>query len=670
MLALALSLAATAPPPAVVDHDKPPPGAVARIGETRFRVVGGSVHLSADGKEVIVAGPDDVRLLDPATGCILATIPVQGNQLTGLAYDPKNGRLTLLGHAGPPERAGPDDYALWAVDVPAREVGRPVPLPPFGTDLPFRWAATPDGSRVVTGGSQSLRVWDGRTADRLAAISRADWPGAILALPDGKVLVCNRGAAELWDGTADGKPRRLAAPAKATFPEFPAAAAAAGGRAYLGGDGAVLVYDAATGEPKAPLAVGRKVRALAVTADGKTLAVALDGPKPGGVAVWDLTTGKELRRLPVGRGYVHRLTWSADGARLAAVVGGRLWVWDATTGEPVTPPPAGHDGPVDRVAFAADGRLVTGGFDTTVRVWDAATGQPGPPLELSNAVRAVAVSPDGALVAGSGGGDDLRIWDSKTGAVRHMLPGNGRLGGGEVLGFSPDGKRLVTWGRTLRLRVWDPATGQKLADHPTYLDGETTWSEDDQREATGTLSFRPFALSADASRLAARFGHEFRVYDTATGKELPRFDFPPAGAGGLAFAPDGKRLAVSGVAEGKSITPPDGSEKLLQAEVHPLTVRDVEAGKVVWEAKAAGKWAEAVAFSPDGKTLAVLAEAAGKGPGVQWFDAATGKEQGRIAVAPPQRLNGLAFAFDAGGRRVAIPLADGTVGVYELKERK
>ncbi|KAF2621718.1 WD40 repeat-like protein [Macroventuria anomochaeta] len=91
-------------------------------------------------------------------------------------------------------------------------------------------------------------------------------------------------------------------------------------------------------------------------------------------------------------------------------------VWDAKTGQPVhtlnfsrniVRPTHILNDHIDRyssVAFSAAGdRLALASWDKTVRVWDAKTGQPLHTLELTNRVRKVAFSRDGAHLKTSRG---------------------------------------------------------------------------------------------------------------------------------------------------------------------------------------------------------------------------------------------------------------------------
>ena len=53
-------------------------------------------------------------------------------------------------------------------------------------------------------------------------------------------------------------------------------------------------------------------------------------------------------------------------------------------------------------------------------------------------VRAVAISPDGRLIAAGGGGGIIRLWDASAGTEIHELKGH--TGSVNSLAFLPDGK--------------------------------------------------------------------------------------------------------------------------------------------------------------------------------------------------------------------------------------
>jgi WD40 repeat protein len=75
---------------------------------------------------------------------------------------------------------------------------------------------------------------------------------------------------------------------------------------------------------------------------------------------------------------------------------------------------AGHTDAVRGVAFSPDGALLaTTGDDATVRLWDVATGQPhGQPLTgHTDAVTGVAFSPDGRLLATASNDRTVRLWN-------------------------------------------------------------------------------------------------------------------------------------------------------------------------------------------------------------------------------------------------------------------
>jgi WD40 repeat protein/S1-C subfamily serine protease len=166
--------------------------------------------------------------------------------------------------------------------------------------------------------------------------------------------------------------------------------------------------------------------------------------KDSAVRVWDVETGREVRRLEGHKGRVLSVDVSSDGRRVLTGGDTSVILWDAGTGK-VLRRFEGHTGLISRVSFLPDGqRAVSSSFDRSIRLWDLSTGKQihrfdGHPREVTW----FAVSPDGRrLLSSDYNGHELRLWD-----LDKREPTD-RVDLGSIAptrgSFSPDG-RFAVW---------------------------------------------------------------------------------------------------------------------------------------------------------------------------------------------------------------------------------
>jgi len=125
---------------------------------------------------------------------------------------------------------------------------------------------------------------------------------------------------------------------------------------------------------------------------------------------------------------------------------------------------AGHDGPLGAVAVSPDGRLVaTGGWDGLVRLWDAPRGEAvGEPLTAhTDTVSTCAFSPNGALLASGSWDGTVVLWDVPAGRRRPVTLA-AHTDWVTAVAFADAGRLLVTTSSDERIRVWDAREGTCL----------------------------------------------------------------------------------------------------------------------------------------------------------------------------------------------------------------
>jgi RNA polymerase sigma factor (sigma-70 family) len=284
--------------------------------------------------------------------------------------------------------------------------------------------------------------------------------------------------------------------------------------------------------------------------------------------------------------------------------------------------------------------LFSGGNDGKVRCWDLATGKPLRTFQRQkvygnelDSLTAIALCPKGKVLAAAWAGG-LQLWD--VGTAKEIVAFREPL---YSLAFTPDGRTLVCGGGDGAVRVWDVAAGKELRrllwqkGAISYLaclpNGQTFITAEFSGIAgltvhggdlvTGEARFHffrgpdpPLGLSPDGKVLAVGGVGKpgMRVLDVKTGKERFRVAEHKAGVIAVAFSPDGKTVASTG---------PDETIRLWEL----ATGKEIR--KVTWrEAPVLLRGANArLAFSPDGKMLA----SAGYSSIIRLWDVATGKQR-------------------------------------------
>jgi WD40 repeat protein len=461
---------------------------------------------------------------------------------------------------------------------------------------------------------------------------------------------------------------------------------------------AVSLWDVATGKrlrrAKGPLragpwGIGDEITTV-TCAGGKLLAAATLAKS---TCLWDLATGKEVPLEEPPRDW-WRPTISPNGKWLAEADYPSIRLWKIASGKEIRGR-MGHTGAVYFAALCPDGKTVVSGGEHTLRLWDVASSKerrrfgPGTGRGLiyyaMHGVVTVCLAPDGKTLAQVALDNDqssvIYLWDTATGRkLRRFATGNYST---SILAFSPDGKTLASGD----MRVWDVATGKRL-----------------RRLRAGDKSAHCLAFSPDGKILAAGGNAFLGLWDVATGKQLRRLG-EDSTIDHLVFSPDGTLLAAGKerspvdlweVATGKQIRvigghrydprglrgfSPDGRLLALTGEHNTLHLHDVTTGREIrqfpgprdfyWEPGNRGYGPKSqfmdVAFSPDGRTLAVEEDS-----GIRLWEVASGQERTRFAghegfIGHDGRIRSIrSLAFSADGRVLVSAGADTTAMVWDV----
>lgn len=339
------------------------------------------------------------------------------------------------------------------------------PTPPLAYKYPVNvttLAFTPDNKKLVVGGYHELTIWDVATAKLEARLyTRAERAYATAFFPDSMLAVAGGRPGQEGDvriyNLAGGKPKDvggvkildgvndktvLVKELLETDDSVLALAISPDGKklASAGCDRLVRVWNLSAGyaKPKLEQSIENHadwVFSVAFAPDGKHL---LTGSRDKTAKIWDLDAKESVLTFPDHQNAVYGVTISADG-KTGISVGedNNVRFWQATDekkqiGKQLRVGSAGHGKPVFKIANHGAGKkqlFATCSADASVKLWTADGAGSTKTLPGHNDwVYAVAISPDGGLVASGAWNGEVRIWKTSDGAVAQSFnasPGYG-----------------------------------------------------------------------------------------------------------------------------------------------------------------------------------------------------------------------------------------------------
>ena len=504
-------------------------------------------------------------------------------------------------------------------------------------------------------------------------------------------------------------------PTHATWPAtigVVSAACVRGSPLYLVGTGNEVAFVRLPGElPVFLLTEAARVPrgAVALSADGKRLAVGLTVPQGGGkVHLWDT---ERQRRESVLEGFaseVVRVALAPRGEVLAvAQADGSITIVPRNTtrerfvaqtrhgeGRPDDPPSTRNTSfRIAALCFAPDGaRLLSIGADRTARLHHARNGRLLFEIVLPTVPTSAAFSPSGRLFAVGAADGVIRVFDTLTGKARAQLrerreaagegPGGEGLGGGMVrhLAFSESGEALLAVTRR-GIEQWDVAR----AVRPTPLERQPL----PFNLLDGYLPGRVLRMVGSRERVIALLDdkgiHSFKTPELE--REGEPFRLHGAQDADLIVTPDGRRCLVRSGLQLQVLEMPSHRVLATQVDVDPaqFVAMTPDGGRIasiharrlrLWNVQRPeatirrplpqGDQVQAIALHPTGERLALGRRDSTR---IDWLDPRTGATLAHLVghTAPVSQL-----AQSPDGKTLASFAPDRTLRLWDtqtLQER-
>lgn len=382
--------------------------------ETR-RIRGGLLGVSPDGKRLAVRTRSEIHIWDTVPSRVTRRLPCSEFFTSASSIWGHTGVLTADGAT----LISADWNTIRILDARS---GRLLNASDGHSNSVAYVGFSRDGKQLISVGDNAIGTWDVQAAKRIKTIKSYPYPIASAAQTlDGKVLATASGDGEirLWNLRQSQELRTLRAP-----------------------------------QSSWPL--------LAFSPDGKNLAVRNRYVKESGVQLWDISTGKEIRRFGSGTSCTG-LAFSPNGKVLAEMFS-YLLISDPFEGKVIVNfEKSRHFNGDTGLDFSPDSRIIASGYpDFTgpntripncVTLWEmASTDIISQFRGHKEPIRACAFTSDGRVLATGSQDGTVCLWDVVS--AMELACFLGHAGCVLCLAFSPDGKTLASGSSDTTVLVW------------------------------------------------------------------------------------------------------------------------------------------------------------------------------------------------------------------------
>lgn len=550
------------------------------------------------------SGNGTVQLWDAKTGAFLWRADAHKDSVTAVEFSP-DGR-TVVSAASPED--GEDEIKVLRVEdgqVIKKLEGTPCTVVAMSFDAGGRLLRTGslDGA-VSEWDLESGRQKDSASAPPCGARQTYEWETSFS--PDLKISAARTAPKELTltDTQTQTVRHKLEAEAYRVYSRL----SADGKKLIVSGYGDFTFYDLAAGETRKIDEFSRTGSTIDLSLDGSLFA---EGGSWGDASIKVTETGTGRSRLLGGHpGVIKTVAYSPDGNYLAVAGSDKnIYIFDARR-RALSRTLVGHTKPISIVAFSPDGKtLLSSAEDELMKVWDWRGATLLRDIKFGSVIwetRKIDFTRDGKYFLTVHAGA-LHVWDArawrqlrqiKTAEGYESRSGNTTVGYSSVpvltAMFSVDGRKVFSTHADGTLRAWDTVSGKQLG----------------RAEAGANTELAH--LTPDGKTILAAVGKSDEVHikllDARDGKEVAKFDGGDTSyLEALSLSPHGNVFATS-----------DGSGDVL--------LWDVGKARPPRKLDIGFSGDDAIAFSPDGKTLAV----GGRNQNLFLFDVETGNKRWQL----------------------------------------